>query len=179
MNILITGKPRCGKTTLIKELIGLLDHTCGFYTEEIREKGKRVGFLLRTMNDKETMFAHIDFKSPFRVSKYGVDVVGFEKIAMSELKKGIERGSIIVIDEIGKMELFSRSFKEAVLSSLSTGRVLGTISFKGDDFIQKVKERKDIKLYLLTPDRYEEIKEEIIHFLPGPKVHQSSDEDGW
>ncbi|MCS7180330.1 MAG: AAA family ATPase, partial [bacterium] len=44
-NILITGLPGCGKTTLIKEIIKVINfEKVGFFTEEIREKGERVGF---------------------------------------------------------------------------------------------------------------------------------------
>ena len=52
-NIFITGKPGCGKTSLIKEIcIKNLDRSGGFYTEEITEDNERMGFLLKTLNGK-------------------------------------------------------------------------------------------------------------------------------
>jgi nucleoside-triphosphatase len=131
MNLFITGKPGSGKTTLIKELIPLLESPCGFYTEEIREGGRRVGFLLRTISGKEVIMAHIRFKTPYQVGRYRVEPSSI-KIGVDEIKRGVEEGRWIIIDEIGKMELFSEEFKEASLSALERKRVLGTICLKDD-----------------------------------------------
>ncbi len=72
-NFLITGLPGCGKTTLIKELSSVIPiNKKGFFTEEIREKGKRAGFKIITFDGKQGIFAHQIFISPYRVSKYSV-----------------------------------------------------------------------------------------------------------
>jgi len=59
-HILITGKPRSGKTTLIKNLIPIAKENysvAGFYTEEILEKGKRIGFNIRTLEGETGILA--------------------------------------------------------------------------------------------------------------------------
>ena len=43
MKIAITGSPRSGKTTLVKELLQYIN-AVGFYTEEVRRNGRRYGF---------------------------------------------------------------------------------------------------------------------------------------
>ncbi len=45
-NILLTGLPGCGKTTVVRHVVELLKarRLAGFYTEELREHGQRVGF---------------------------------------------------------------------------------------------------------------------------------------
>jgi nucleoside-triphosphatase THEP1 len=108
MNILLTGLPKSGKTTLIEKIIQKLNRPAfGFYTKEILENKKRVGFSLITLSGNKVILSHQNFKSNYRVGKYGVDVQGFEGMALPEIEKGIQEKGIIVIDEIGKMELFS------------------------------------------------------------------------
>ena len=103
-NIFITGKPGCGKTTLIKEISKeLKPKIFGFYTEEIREKEKRVGFKIKTLDKKEGILAHIKFKSKYQVGKYKVNLKDLEEIGVSALEKAIKEKKIVLIDEIGKM----------------------------------------------------------------------------
>jgi nucleoside-triphosphatase len=73
--ILLTGRPGCGKTTLIKRVVNNLPRGAGgFYTEEIRDRGTRAGFKIVTLNGEEAVFAHVDFKTPHHVGKYGLDL---------------------------------------------------------------------------------------------------------
>jgi nucleoside-triphosphatase len=73
--ILLTGAPGCGKTTLIKQVVGRLSvPVCGFYTEEIRQGAQRQGFKLVTLDGQTDIMAHIDFNGPTRVGKYGLDI---------------------------------------------------------------------------------------------------------
>ena len=73
--ILLIGSPGSGKTTVVKRILSKLQpKICsGFYTEEIREKGVRVGFRIVTCSGRKAVLAHINFNSTYRVSKYKVD----------------------------------------------------------------------------------------------------------
>jgi len=103
----ISGKGGVGKTTVVKKVANqLLDRAGGFYTEEIREKGIRKGFLMRTLWGESSILAHVNIKGPFRVGRYGVNVDAFERIVVSCLETALKGDKIIIIDEIGKMELF-------------------------------------------------------------------------
>jgi len=166
-NILITGKPGSGKTTLLKEISQKLrSKISGFYSEEIRKNGKRVGFKIKTFEGKEGLLAHLDFKSKYQVGKYKVNLKDLEEIGVKAIEKGIEEGKIIFIDEIGKMELFSEKFKEAVLKALnSKNKVLATIMLAKNPFADKIKTRKDVKLFYLKRENFEEIKKEIEEIL--------------
>jgi len=106
-NLLITGHPGIGKITFIKKLAGELNdlHLTGFYTAEIKESGIRKGFELISFAGSKGILAHVDIKSPYRVSKYGVDVVSFDKF-LDSLELLDRSASVVVIDEIGKMECF-------------------------------------------------------------------------
>ncbi|MDI1472589.1 Hypothetical ATP-binding protein, containing DUF265 domain [Thermodesulfovibrio sp. N1] len=166
-NILITGKPRCGKTTLIKQLVKELNiPASGFFTEEIREKGERTGFKIVTLSGKEGLLAKKDINSKFKVSKYGVLLNALEEIGVKELEKGLQSHALIVIDEIGSMELFSEKFKKIVLKALDGDCfVLGTITIKSDPFCDMIKQRKDTKIFFLQREKFDELKKEVKKFL--------------
>jgi len=147
MNILLTGRHGIGKTTLIKKLIDATSLSKGgFYTEEIREGGKRVGFSLMTLDGKKSTLASIKIKSPYRVGKYSVDVDGFEAIGVEAIRKAMPTKELIIIDEIGKMELFSKKFRDVVIQALNTGRVVATIKKGRSGFIDGIKSRRDVRL---------------------------------
>lgn len=149
MNILITGRPGTGKTTLIKEISQELDKkAAGFYTEEIRESGNRVGFRIKTLDGKSGLLSSVDVDSPYRVGKYKVDLDDFENIALPTIEDALNRCKAIIIDEIGPMELFSKKFEEMVLKALdSPNAVIATIKLKGSKFIDKIKSRSDVILF--------------------------------
>ena len=164
-NLLITGKPGCGKTTLIKEIVKEIKKPAfGFYTQEIRNKnGKRVGFEMISLNGRKGILAHINFESKYRVGKYKVNLETLEKIGVESVLKGLEsKENLIVIDEIGKMELFSDKFKKAVLKALdSDNKVLATIKLTKDPYCDKIKERKDTKMFELKRANFRSLKQKI------------------
>jgi len=162
MNVLVTGRPGIGKTTLIKRLIEASSLSKGgFYTEEVREKGQRVGFSLITLDGKRSLLAHLKTKSPYRVGRYGVDIDTFEAIGVESIRKAISTNDIIIIDEIGRMELFSRKFREVVLQALKTGRVVATIKKGRGDFIDKIKSRKDVRMLEVNLENRETLSSKL------------------
>jgi nucleoside-triphosphatase len=169
-NIFLTGKPGCGKTSLIKEVLSKLKDTKaeGFFTSEIREKGERKGFKIASLSGKEAIMAHIDFKSPFKVSKYKVNVENLEKIGLDALNKAMQEADLIVIDEIGKMELFSEKIKQSILDALeSPRRVLGTITQSDIKFANEIKRQKDIVVLEVTRENREELVDRIVKLIYG------------
>jgi len=163
-NIFITGPPGCGKTTLIKEILKELKiPTKGFFTEEIRRDGERIGFKILTLSGKEGILAEKGFKSPYKVSKYGVLLKDLEEIGVKEIEEGLKGDFLIVVDEIGKMELFSNKFRDAILKALdSENKVLGTIMLQENPFCDKIKQRKDTRVFYLTRENKEKVKKEIL-----------------
>ncbi len=164
-NIFITGLPGTGKTTLIRKIVSALgqQNMTGFYTEEIREENSRLGFKVKTLLGNEGMMAHVGTKSRYRVGKYGVDIRGFEQVAIPSMDCYNEKVSIIVIDEIGKMECFSELFKQKVVECLdSEKRVLATAAFKGGAFIDSLKKRSDVSLIQLTEKNRKQVLQTIV-----------------
>lgn len=164
-NILLTGRPGVGKTTLILKVLGSLNlNSRGFYTREIKKGNVRLGFeIVEIGGSKRDVFAHIGFEKIHRVGRYGVNISMLEEIGVEAIKKGIEEKSLIVIDEIGKMELYSKSFREAVILALnSPSPVLATITTSPLSFAKDIKQRKDVSILEITRDNRDKLSEEII-----------------
>jgi len=165
-NILITGRPGVGKTTLIVKLAEALHrfHPVGFYTAEIREQNVRKGFELISLCGRRRILSHVEIQSPYRVGKYGVDVSGFERF-LDEIKLVRSAAPVIIIDEIGKMECLSDSFIELIIELLdSPSPVIATIARIGGGIIERIKQRDDVRIIEITPANRNRMAE-IIHKL--------------
>ncbi|KAK2966841.1 hypothetical protein RJ640_027800 [Escallonia rubra] len=135
---LVTGPPGVGKTTLVMRVFETLKNANpnfnvqGFYTREVREGTERVGFDVVTLDGRTGPLASTKISSPESVrwpmvGRYRVDVTSFESLALPELQ--VKEGTdLFIIDEVGKMELYSSSFFPAVLKVLESNiPVLATI----------------------------------------------------
>ncbi|HOT90049.1 MAG TPA: nucleoside-triphosphatase [Anaerolineae bacterium] len=129
--LLLTGHPGIGKTTIIRNVVAQLGKKAGgFYTEEIVGPGGRKGFRLITLDGRETTIAHVDLRDPKapRVGRYGVDLKALESVGVAALQRAMQEKKLVVVDEIGAMELYSHAFCETVmLAILGPTPVLGTI----------------------------------------------------
>jgi len=138
----------------------------GFYTEEIRERGQRKGFALVTLSGRRGILAHVDFSSRYRVGKYKVNLEDLERIGVRELEESLRRKGLIVVDEIGKMELFSLRFQEIVLRILDSHKpVLATIMKKSHPYADAIKARPDVQVFEVAPSNRDELVEEIANIL--------------
>jgi nucleoside-triphosphatase len=168
LNLLLTGKPGIGKTTVIMRVLEALSiPVTGFYTREIRGPKGRLGFEAVTLDGKRCTLAHVDFHSPYKVSKYGVDVATFERVIVPSVEPSLNpQAAMIVIDEIGKMECFSTRFCQAVLRALDSEKpVLGTITLGGGAFIESIKRRPDVEIILVTTANRDSLPELILSKL--------------
>lgn len=116
VNIFVTGPPRSGKSTLVGEIIGELDMKAeGLRTPDIRKNGKRKGFkLVDIKSGEEGVLAHVDVEEGPKVSRYTVDRDDLERMTEKSLENVSDDCGVVVIDEIGTMELFSDRFEKVV-----------------------------------------------------------------
>ena len=166
-NILLTGEPGVGKTTLIQKVIQGLppDRVTGFYTGEIREGGRRVGFEIVTLSGQRAILSHIEIKRGPRVGKYGVALRAIEEVIVPAIQVP-SGGRIVVIDEIGKMECASPAFREAVVAALDgPDPVLATIARWGGGFIDAIKGREDVETLEVRRENRDALVERILKDL--------------
>ena len=164
---LLTGMPGTGKTSVIRQALAQTKYKAGgFYTLEIRNVGVREGFKIVTLDGKEAILAHIAIDSPFRVGKYGVDVNVLDTTGVDAIIDAIANSELIVIDEIGKMEMFSPKFIQVVADALaSPKKVLGTITLKPHPLADSIRQNRNVLITELTRYNQKQVLAQILAWL--------------
>ena len=103
-NIIITGEPKSGKSTLLANIIKDIPNTVGIVTKEIQKNNARVGFEIESHANHKVILAHIESETKYKVSKYFVNIENLESI-LSEIST-FKKGDLLYLDEIGQMQLF-------------------------------------------------------------------------
>jgi nucleoside-triphosphatase len=166
---LLTGRPGTGKTSLIKQAVAdMAGKAGGFYTEEIRSQGIRKGFKLVTLEGEDAILAHVKIESRCRVGKYGVDIDALDRVGVGALQKAIRQCQLVVVDEIGRMELFSGSFRKAVLEIIDSGKMLlGTIMFNPNRWADAIKRRPEVYVVPVTRANNQQVMAGLNQWLKG------------
>jgi len=167
--LLLTGRPGIGKTTVIKAVAEMLgERAGGFYTEEIRGPGGRKGFRLVTLDGQETVMAHVDLRGRGRprVSRYGVDVEAIERVGVTALRRAMREGRVVVVDEIGKMELFCGPFKEVVLQAVGGPyTVVATAMAKTNPWVDALKALPNVVVWEVTVRNRDRLAGRIVEWI--------------
>jgi len=165
MRLFVTGLPRVGKTTLVlkvaEEMQGLGLKIGGFTTQEVREKGRRVGFKIKALDTgEEGILAWVGSGYP-RVGKYVVNLEDLTHVGLSAIRRALKNADLIIIDEIGAMEYKSKEFAEAVKEVIKSKKpLLATVHRRYTGRFKNFG-----TLYTLTLDNRETIRCEIIKNL--------------
>jgi nucleoside-triphosphatase len=167
--LLISGSPGVGKTTLLLKVIEALRakgyRVGGMISRDVRMSGSRVGFDVTDLNsDKKGWLASVHQGRGPQVGKYRVDIEDLNEVGVKAILEACEKLDVVVIDEIGPMELFSEQFKETVKKAVESKKlVVSTIHRKmGNEFIDSIKKREDAEIHVLTYVNREHMLETII-----------------
>jgi nucleoside-triphosphatase len=146
----------------------------GFVTEELRERGRRLGFAIKTFDDAHAVLAHVDLPGPPRVGKYGVDLPAFERLALPALASPADPGAVL-IDELGKMELASEAFRAAVSQLLEQPVALvATVHVARHPFTDALKRRPGVELVRVTAANRDELPARLAARLQSRVVTRKS-----
>jgi len=162
VKLALTGKPKSGKTTTILKLVDFLlkggIKVGGFYTAELKKNDKRIGFeIVNIATGKRGILAGVEQESKVRVGKYGVKIEDIEGVGVRALEHGLENCQVLIIDEVGPMELKSELFRKVARQVLNSDKsTVFTVHYKSSDELVKEVKRK-CNLYELTPDNREKI----------------------
>ncbi|MGQ4833403.1 MAG: NTPase [Candidatus Asgardarchaeia archaeon] len=173
IKIIITGPPGSGKSTLILKIIAYLKakgyKIGGITTPEIRKGQRRTGFKIVNISTGENaIMASVFYKSSFKVGRYSVNIDSIEKIGVTALLDALNNADVIVIDEIGKMELLSRRFVDTLKTIFKSDKaIIATIGEKLISYFYNniVENEYNIKLIRITPRAWENQYAEIITLL--------------
>jgi nucleoside-triphosphatase len=167
--IVLTGRPGVGKTTVVRAVVDRLGLLCGgFYTEEIRERGRRTGFRLVALDGTTGILASVNIASRCRVGKYGVHLPDLDRVGTTALRRAVRQPeiSLVVIDEIGKMELCSSAFREAVLEAMNGPKVvLATAMSAPQPWVDQIKARPEVTVVEVTMDSRDALPEQVVSWV--------------
>jgi len=133
----------------------------GFYTQEMREQGERVGFEAVSVSGRRGLLAHVRSRSRHRVGRYGIEPDQLAPLMLAEMAR-LDAVDVFLIDEVGKMELLCPAFVDVVPRLLDGAvPVVLTVAWNGPGPIGQVKARADIRLVTVREENPDGLAEEL------------------
>jgi len=120
---------------------------------EIRQAGTRVGFSLADVtNPTVGILAHVNIRQGPRVGRYGVNLVDISRVGVTAIDSALSNADVVVIDEIGPMELCSTVFVGAIRRALCSPKTLvGTIHLSASHpMIESIKRNQHYEILEVT-----------------------------
>jgi len=142
----------------------------GMVTEPIVEKQRRAGFQITDWMTKEhEVFAHEGLKSRVRSGRYGVNISALEGLGTRALAEARESADVIVIDEVGKMEVESEVFTKSVIDTLDARKsIVMTLHKKSrNPLLQDIRRRDELRLLEVTPVNKNLLAFKIVKLITG------------
>ena len=170
--IFVTGRPGVGKTTLVFKVSNELRkrgfNVGGIVTLEVRSGGVRTGFkIIDVESGAEAQLASASSAVGPRVGKYLVHVENLDAFAVPSIFRALERCDLVVVDEIGPMELKSQKFIDAVKKVLASEKpLLATLHYKlKHPLLDYIRSRRDFEILELTPSNRDVLPSAIVEKL--------------
>ncbi|MHA2294767.1 MAG: nucleoside-triphosphatase [Candidatus Hodarchaeales archaeon] len=168
-NILITGNPGIGKTTVIKKLVFVLQNrnqpVSGFYTKEIRKYGKhgrRTGFEIICLDGTRGILASTEQEFDMKFGRYSVNLEDIRELMVTRMKSP---DGVFILDEIGKMELLEPTFRKSLFDLLDRGNLIATITIKDTPLTSRMKTHLTTTLLEMTMENRDSMSEIIVRML--------------
>ncbi len=162
-HVLLLGRAGVGKTTLIKRLAQALRYrpVDGFFTEELRETDHRTGCWLSLLDGRQALLAHRQGQGT-RVGPYKVNTTVLDDLAVSVVHRAMRDALVLLVDELGRLELSSGALQRALREAFDRGPVVvATAGLAPLPFLTALKQRKDVELVPLSTANREAVEEEL------------------
>lgn len=165
MKILLTGKNRSGKTTLLTKLIATIPEKQGLITKEVRDDIDRIGFDLENTAGELEELARTNKPTSVSVGRYFIDLEALDNFIKPLFS--VQPNKLLYVDEIGQMQLYSPSFKQLVTKYLQAdNHFIGTItSIYKDKFVTEILNRSDVMIIEIDPENRDELGEGLTYAL--------------
>ncbi len=154
----LTGLPGSGKTSTLLKLVEMLEEegktVGGMITEPITEHGRRVGLIIRNkMSGEKGVLARLGLESRYMYGKFGVDLSVLENVGVKALQEAQEKADVIIVDEVGKLEVESDKFVEEVENVLDSDKaaILTLHKKSRNPLLQDIRKRDDVRILEVTP----------------------------
>lgn len=170
MKIAITGNPGVGKTTLVLRVLGEVPLRCGgMITQEIRKLGRRIGFCIRDLGTgQEGILAHLHLDTGPRLGRYRINLKDLEEIGAAAIERALQEAELVVVDEVGPMELHSPRFIRAVENALNSNKHLLVTVHRASNHQLAYQIRHGVDYYLrLTQNNRDAQTLEVLRLLSG------------
>jgi len=166
LKIFLIGPPAVGKSTVLHKVI---DHLVtqgysvgGVYCPEIRERGVRVGFeLVDIASGNRGVLSRVGTSGEHRVGKYVVNLEDLTRIGVHALDFAVREADVIIIDEVGPMEMQGIAFQNAILEVIESMKpVVGIIHWRmHHPVVDTIRKRNDVIILDVTIQN-----REMLHF---------------
>jgi nucleoside-triphosphatase len=169
LRVFLTGAPRVGKSTLVRKVADMIRQSGvkvgGMTSGDLRSGTDRVGFEVRNLGTGETgLLAHVNQTTGPRIGRYRVSSEDLDRIGAEAILSAIKEATLIVVDEVGPMELTSRRFKEAVQAALESGKsLLGAVHRNAQDpLVRTIKSGRSIEVIEITRENRDSLADNLI-----------------
>ncbi len=148
----------------------------GCTTQERRSKGARVGFAITDLTDGRTgELASLSLKMGPKVGRYKVNLADLAGVGAAGVAKAAESSEVIVVDEVGPLELVSPEFRRSVRAAVDSGKpLLAVVHEKLEDDLLNELRGAAARTFVLSLENREEVAEELAADLldaaGGPKL---------
>ena len=170
----ITGLPNAGKTQALVKVIEMLEEgenkVGGMVTEPIIKNNRRVGFYVKDwITQEKDILAHVDHDSKIVVGRYKVNLDALERVGVTAIETAAEECDIVIIDEVGRMEVESEKFVDIVKKILEEDKpLILTLHKKSrNPLLQDIRRRDDVRILEVTPINRDLLPYKIIKLMKG------------
>ncbi|MEM3342527.1 MAG: NTPase [Thermoplasmata archaeon] len=170
----ITGLPGSGKSQALIKVIEMLEAdnivVGGMVTGAIIEENQRVGVFVKDWTTKEQgVMAHINSTSKINIDGFGVDISELDRVGVKAINTAVDNAEVIVIDEVGRMEVESANFVATVKKAMETTKpIILTLHKKSrNPLLQDIRRRDDLRILEVTPINRNILPYKIIKLLRG------------